>query len=441
MDPQFGYAKSEGGIQIAYAVLGDGGTDLVFVPGMISHLELYHSPPSSYFFKRLSTLGRVITFDKRGTGLSDPVMAAPTLEDRMEDLKAVMDAAGSERAVIVGLSEGGSTALLFAATYPERVASLVLYGATAKSTWAPDYPWPNTKDAMLEAAVELITPYWGQGAFIETTAPSLADDPDAREWFARLERMGTSPAMLGFLYAMYLDIDVRGILPLVHAPTLVLHRRGDRIVNVRNGRWLAEHLPNARYVELEGSDHAPVADPDQILDEIELFVTGRPAPVDVDRVLATVMFTDLVSSTARAAELGDKRWREVLEKEQQIVRAQLVRFRGEEIKTTGDGFLATFDGPVRAIRCGLAIIDEVGRAGLETRVGLHTGEIERMGDDVGGIAVHIASRVGALAVAGEVLVSETVKGIVAGSGTRFADRGTHALKGLPDEWRLFAVES
>ena len=363
---------------------------------MISHLELYHSPPASYFFKRLSTLGRVITFDKRGTGLSDPVTEAPTLEDRMEDLKAVMDTAGSERAVIVGLSEGGSTALLFAATYPERVASLVLYGATAKSTWAPDYPWPNTKEAMLEAAVELITPYWGQGAFIETTAPSLADDPDAREWFARLERMGTSPAMLGFLYAMYLDIDVRGILPLVHAPTLVLHRRGDRIVNVRNARWLAEQLPNARYVELEGSDHAPVADPDQILDEIELFVTGRPAPVDVDRVLATVMFTDLVSSTARAAELGDKRWREVLEKEQQIVRAQLARFRGDEIKTTGDGFLATFDGPVRAIRCGRAIIDEVGRAGLEIRVGLHTGEIERMGDDVGGIAVHIASRVGAL---------------------------------------------
>jgi pimeloyl-ACP methyl ester carboxylesterase len=441
MDPQFGYAKSEGGIQIAYAVLGDGETDLVFAPGMVSHLELYHSPPASYFFERLSTLGRVITFDKRGTGLSDPVTEVPTLEVRMEDLKAVMDAAGSERPVIVGLSEGGSTALLFAATYPERVSSLVLYGATARTTWAPDYPWPNTKEAMLESAVELITPYWGQGAILETTAPSLADDPEARAWWARLERMGTSPAMLAFLYAMYLDVDVRGILPLVRTPTLVLHRRGDRTVNVRNARWLAEQLPNAHYVELEGIDHAPIADPDQILDEIELFVTGRPAPVDADRVLATVMFTDLVSSTARAAEVGDKRWREVLQKQQQIVRAQLARFRGVEIKTTGDGFLATFDGPVRAIRCGRAIIDEVGQAGLEIRVGLHTGEIERMGGDVGGIAVHIASRVGALAGAAEVLVSETVKGIVAGSGIVFADRGTHTLKGVPDEWRLFSVES
>lgn len=440
MNPRFGYAKSEGGIQIAYAVLGDGGTDLVFVPGMVSHLELYHSPPAHYFFERLSTLGRVITFDKRGTGLSDPVTAAPTLEIRMEDLKAVMDAAQSERPVIVGLSEGASTALLFAATYPERVSSLVLYGAAAKTTWAPDYPWANTREGMLEAAVELITPYWGQGAIVETNAPSLAGDPEAREWFARLERMGTSPAMLGFLYAMYLDIDVRGILPLVHVPTLVLHRRGDRVVNVHNARWLAEQLPNARYIELDGSDHVPIANPDQILDEIELFVTGRPAPVDVDRVLATVMFTDLVSSTARAAELGDKRWREVLEKQQRIVRAQLARFRGDEIKTTGDGFLATFDGPVRAIKCGRAIIDEVGRAGLEVRVGLHTGEIEHMGDDVGGIAVHIASRVGALAEASEVLVSETVKGIVAGSGVAFVDRGTHALRGVPDEWRLFAVQ-
>jgi len=294
---------------------------------------------------------------------------------------------------------------------------------------------------MREAAVEFITPYWGQGALIDTSAPSLADDPDAREWFARMERMGTSPAMLRFLYAMYLEIDVRRVLPLVHAPTLVLHRRGDRVVNVRNARWLAEQLPNARYVELEGADHVPLADPDQILDEIELFVTGKPAPVDVDRVLATVMFTDLVSSTARAAKLGDKRWREVLEKEQRIVRAQLARFRGDEIKTTGDGFLATFDGPVRAIKCGSAIISEVGKAGLEVRVGLHTGEIERMGDDVGGIAVHIASRVGGLAGGSEVLVSETVRGIVAGSGIAFADRGTHALKGVPDEWRLFAVES
>jgi class 3 adenylate cyclase len=371
--------------------------------------------------------------------MSDPVTEAPTLEVRVEDLRAVMDAAGSERAVIFGLSEGGSTALLFAATHPERVSSLVLYGAAARSTWAPDHPWQNTREALLESGVELIIPHWGEGALVEASAPSLADDDEARAWYARIERMGASPAMLGYLFAMFLDIDVRGVVPHVHAPTLLLHRRADTMVNVRNARWLAEHLPNVRYVELDGTDHAPLTDPDQILDEVELFLTGRPAEVAVDRVLATVMFTDIVSSTEHAARVGDKQWRAVLENQQRVVRAEIARYRGVEIKTTGDGFLATFDGPVRAIACGRTIIDALRSAGLEVRVGLHTGEVERMGDDVGGLAVHIASRVCGLAGAGEVLVSETVKGIVAGSGIGFEERGEHDLKGVPERWRLFAA--
>jgi pimeloyl-ACP methyl ester carboxylesterase len=434
----YGYATS-GDVRIAYAVMGSGDVDIVVVPGLISHLDLYLSPPASRIFERLATFSRVIAFDKRGTGLSDPVTDVPTLEDRMEDLKAVTDAAGSERPVLFGISEGGTTALLYAVTYPERITSLVLYGAMARSTWAPDYPWANTAEAMIEASEELIAPYWGQGVTADDASPSDADEPDVREWYARIERMGASPSMLLALFSMFLDIDVRGIVPNVAVPALILHRRGDRRSNVRNGRWLAENLPGARYVELDGIDHSPVTNADQILDEVETFVTGRRAFVDVDRVLATVMFTDLVASTERAAKLGDHRWRELLESLQTTIRAELARFRGNEVKTTGDGFLATFDGPVRAVRCGRAIVDAVKSLGMDVKVGLHTGEIEVMGEDVGGIAVHIASRVGALAAPGEVLVSETVKGIVAGSGLTFTDQGERELKGVPERWRLFAA--
>jgi pimeloyl-ACP methyl ester carboxylesterase len=438
VDANYGYAES-GDVRIAYAVIGEGEIDLVVVPGLISHLDLYLSPPASHLFERLARFSRVIIFDKRGTGMSDPVTEVPTLETRMDDLKAVTDAVGSERPVLFGISEGGPTALLYAVTYPERVASLVLYGAMARSTWAPDYPWANTADAMLEATVEFILPHWAQGITVEDASPSNADDPGEREWYTRLERMGSSPAMLAALFAMFMDIDVRGIVADVGVPTLILHRHGDRRVNVRNGRWLAEHVPGARYVELEGSDHSPITNPDQIVDEVEEFVTGNPVRGDIDRVLATVMFTDLVGSTARAAELGDHRWRELLMSLQETIRAELARFRGTEVKTIGDGFLATFDGPVRAVTCGRAIVDKVRSLGMDVRVGLHAGEVEVMGDDVGGIAVHIAARVGALAAAGEVLVSETVKGIVAGSGLTFADRGDHELKGVPDRWRLFAA--
>ena len=438
MDATYGYAES-GDVRIAYAVVGEGPVDVVVVPGLLSHLDLYLSPPASHIFERLARFSRVITFDKRGTGLSDPVGEVPTLETRMDDLKAVADAVGSERPVVFAVSEGGPAALLYAVTHPERVASLVLYGAMARSTWAPDYPFAYNAEAMMEATAEFIAPYWGQGVTADDASPSNADDPGVRDWYARLERMGASPAMLSALFAMFLDIDVRDIVANVRVPTLILHRRGDRRVNVRHARWLAEHLPGARYVELDGSDHAPITDPDQIMDEVEEFVTGHPALADVDRVLATVMFTDLVGSTARAAELGDHRWRELLESVQQTIRAELGRFRGTEVKTTGDGFLATFDGPVRAVHCGRAVVERVSSLGMEVRVGLHTGELEVMGEDVGGIAVHIAARVGALATPGEVLVSETVKGIVAGSGLTFTDRGEHELKGVPDRWRLFGA--
>jgi len=438
VDANYGYAES-GDVRIAYAVVGGGELDIIVVPGLISHLDLYLSPPASHFFERLARFSRVITFDKRGTGMSDPVTEVPTLETRMDDLKAVTDAVGSERPILLGISEGGATALLYAVTHPARVTSLVIYGAMARSTWAPDYPWTSTAEAMLEATAEFIFPYWGQGITAEDASPSDADEPGVREWYGRLERMGASPAMLFALFTMFLDIDVRGIVPNVRVPTLILHRRGDRRVNVRNGRWLAEHLPGGRYVELQGIDHSPITNPDQILDEIEEFVTGSPAPVDANRILATVMFTDLVASTARASQLGDHRWRDLLESLQQAIRAELVRFRGTEVKTIGDGFVATFDGPVRAVRCGHAIVDKVRSLGMDVRVGLHTGELEVMGEDVGGIAVHIAARVGALAAPGEVLVSETVKGIVAGSGLTFTDRGDHELKGVPDRWRLFAA--
>ena len=438
MDAKYGYAES-GDVRIAYAVVGDGAIDVVVVPGLLSHLDLFLSPPASRLFERLARFSRVIIFDKRGTGMSDPVTEVPTLETRMDDLEAVTDAVGSERPVLFGVSEGGPTALLYAVTYPERVASLILYSAMARSTWAEDYPWSNTAEAMLEATAEFVLPYWGQGITAEDGSPSNADEPGVREWYARLERMGASPAMLYALFAMFVDIDVRAIVPNVRIPSLILQRRGDRRVNVRNGRWLAEHLPGARYVELDGIDHSPISNPDQIVDEIEEFVTGNPVQADIDRVLATVMFTDVVGSTARAAKLGDQRWRELLVSMQETIRAELGRFRGIEVKTIGDGFLATFDGPVRALKCGSAIVGKVRSLGMEVRVGIHTGELEVMGEDVGGIAVHIAARVGALAAPGEVLVSETVKGIVAGSGLTFTDRGDHELKGVPDRWRLFAA--
>jgi pimeloyl-ACP methyl ester carboxylesterase len=440
--PPTRYAKS-GDASIAYQVVGDAPLDLVLVLGFATHVELqWESPAFARFFERLSSFARLIVFDKRGTGLSDPVAEVPTLEQRIDDIRAVMDAAGSERAAFLGISEGGPTSVLFAATHPERVTALVLYGAMGRTTEAPDYPWASPADALRESAAEFIAPFWGQQAqgMVELFAPSLADDPDAAEFTARMERSAASPAMVQQIFEMFLDIDVRDILPAIRVPTLVLHRRRDRVVNWRAGKELASRIPNARYVELSGIDHLPWAgDSDAVLGEIEEFLTGARSLPEPDRVLATIMFTDIVGSTQHAAELGDARWRELLAAHQAGVRRELERFRGREVKTLGDGCLATFDGPARAIRCGHAIAQAARLSGLEVRVGLHSGEVELIDDDVGGIAVHIAARLGDIAAAGEVLASSTVKDLVAGSGIRFEDRGTKRLRGIPDEWRLFAA--
>ena len=438
--PETKYARS-GDVHIAYHVFGEGELDLVFVRGFTNHLELaWEAEPWARFLEGLASFARVIHFDRRGTGLSDPVVQAPTLEERMDDVRAVMDAAGSERAALLGVSEGVPMSILFAATYPERVQALVCWGGMARSTPADGYPLGTPAQDLREAWVELIHPCWGQGGTLEITAPSRADDPELRAYFARVERASASPGMFGQLAEMFFDIDVRDVAPSVHVPTLILHRRHDRLVNVRHSRWLAERMPNARLVEMPGSDHAmETQDPHLILGEIEEFLTGARHAPEPDRMLATVLFTDIVDSTRTAAELGDSRWREVLDRHAATVHRELDRFGGRAVKSTGDGYLATFDGPARAIRCARAILDSSEAQGVRVRAGLHTGECEVMGNDIGGIAVHIAARVSSLAAPSEVLVSRTVRDLVVGSGLEFSGRGAHELKGVPDVWELYAV--
>jgi len=434
------YARS-GDVSIAYQTIGEGETEIVVAFQFVSHLDLlWENAAEAEFMRRLGSFARVILFDRRGVGLSDPAGGAPTLEERMDDLRAVMDAAGSERAALIGMSEGATMSMLFAATYPERVSALVLWGAMARSTAAPDYPWAPEREAVEEAQEELIGPMWGQGATLDIFAPSMAANPQAREFQARFERQAASPLRVQQLFEMFLDTDVRGALALIQAPTLVLHRRGDRAVNYRAARWLAEQIEASRYIEFEGEDHFPwVGDAEAPLAAIEEFLTGvRPAPV-IRRALATVLFTDIVDSTRLATELGDGRWRELLERHHQLTREQLARYEGREIKTTGDGFLATFDGPTRAAECARAIADAMPALGVEVRAGLHTGEVELIGDDVGGIAVHVAARIAALAGPGEVLASRTVRDLAAGSSVEFAAAGRHELKGVPDEWEVYRV--
>ena len=440
MTPETRYARS-GDVHVAYQVFGEGDIDVVVVPGFFTHLEMvWEHEPAARALRALASFARVISFDRRGSGLSDPVSDAPTLEERMDDVRAVMDAAGSERAALIGISEGASMAILFAATYPHRAQALVCWGGLARSTWAPDYTFAPPREAFQEAGTELILPFWGQGATIEVAAPSRADDPEARAFFGRMERASSSPGMFAALVQMFYDIDVREAAKAVHVPALVLHRSHDRLVNIRHGRWLAENMPNARFVEIPGGDHGYFYEnQDLILDEIQEFLTGTRAVPEPDRMLATIVFTDIVDSTRRAAESGDRAWRELLEGHQSDVRAALKRFGGNEVKAMGDGFMATFDGPARAIRCARTILDESERRGIQVRAGVHTGECEVMDADIGGIAVHIAARVGALAGPGEVLVSRTVKDLVAGSGLEFAARGTHELKGVPEAWELYAA--
>jgi class 3 adenylate cyclase len=437
--PETRYARS-GNVHIAYQVFG-AGVDVVLIPGFVTHVELvWEHPPAARFLERLASFARVITFDRRGSGLSDPVPEPPTLEQRMDDVRAVMDAAGAERVAVIGMSEGVTMGILFAATYPDRVTALVCSGGMARSTWAPDYPWANDQQALWEAGYELLLPHWGDGATVEVAAPSVADDPSVRAFFGRLQRATASPGMIEAVVRMFLDLDVRHVVPTVHAPALVLHRTRDRLVNIGNGRWLAEHLPNARFVELDGDDHVLYYQGlDEWIGEVQEFLTGTRAAPENERILATVLFTDIVDSTRTAADLGDQRWRELLERHHELVRAALAYHRGREVKTIGDGFLATFDGPARAIRCAREIVESADRLGIKVRAGLHTGECELLGDDIGGIAVHIAARVSALAEPDEILVSRTVRDLVAGSGLRFEDRGCHVLKGVPDTWQILAV--
>jgi class 3 adenylate cyclase len=435
------YAQS-GDVHIAYEVVGGGDIDLVLVQGFVSHLDLeWDNPHMVRFLEGLASFARLILFDKRGTGLSDRSVGVPTLEERMDDVRAVMEAAGSERAVLMGVSEGAPMSILFAATYPDRTRALVLHGGMARTTGAPDYPWAPPADALVEAAAELLQPVLYTGEDLEVWAPSLADDRQAKDWLARYRRAGISPDGLADFYAMFLDIDVRDVLPTLRVPTLVLHRHGDRVVNWRAGNWMAEQIPGARFVRLEGQDHLPWSGDDEVVEEVREFLTGVRVAAEPDRVLATVMFTDVAASTERAAALGDHRWKELLDAHDAAVRHQLEAFRGREVKTMGDGFLATFDGPARAIRCAEAIRAAAAELGLDVRIGLHTGEVEVRGDDIGGLAVHIGQRVSALAEPSEILVSSTVKDLVAGSGIEFDPRGEHELKGVPDSWRLFAVRA
>jgi pimeloyl-ACP methyl ester carboxylesterase len=437
--PETRYAKS-GDLHVAYQIVGDGPLDLVWVQGWVSNVEaMWDVRPMAQFVERLASFSRVILFDKRGTGLSDPVSeeGLPSLEVRMDDLRAVLDCAGSERTALLGHSEGGNMCVLFAATYPERTLALVTFSVYAKRVWSPDYPWaPTPKER--EAWLRDVERTWGRPETIVDLAPSLVHDPTLLEQAARYWRLSASPLAAVALGKMNTQIDVRALLPTIRVPTLVLHRTGDRDINVEEGRYIASRIPGAKFVELPGADHFMwTEDTGRVLDEIEEFLTGARPAHETDRVLATVLFSDIVGSTERAARLGDRRWRTVLDDFYGEVRRELARFRGREVDTAGDGFLAAFDGPARAIGCALAIRDGVGRLGLDVRSGLHTGEVELAGEDVRGIAVHIGARVAAEAEPGEVLVTRTVKDLVAGSGIDFEDRGIRSLKGVPDDWQLF----
>lgn len=429
---------NNGGIHVAYMAFGEGPTDLVFVPAFASHLEVHREQPAAVdFFERLASFSRVIVLEKRGTGLSDPVDHTPTLEEWASDVAAVMDAVGSERAAVLGVSEGGTTALLFAASHPERTSHLILVGTYAKFARSDDYPFGVAGDAW-ERFVDGVSHRWGEGVLASNFAPSRADDPDFLAYWARYQRLSASPGMIQRLVASYPQLDARPVLPLVQAPTLVLHRRDDLLIDVRHGRYLAEHIEGAQLVELEGQDHLFfTGDADAVLDEVEEFLTGERRGATADRVLATVLFTDIVDSTRTAAELGDRRWSDLLARHDQRVRRQLERYRGREIKTLGDGFMAAFEGPARAIRCAHAINESMRSVGLTLRAGIHCGECERAGDDLQGIAVNIAARVAALGEPGELLVSRTVKDLVAGAGFTFDDRGEHRLKGVPGQWQVF----
>ena len=439
--PETRYAKS-GDCHIAYQIVGKGPIDVVFIPGFVSHVEnFWEEPRPAHFYRRLASFARLIIFDKRGTGMSDPVPVGqlPTLEQRMDDVRAVMDAAGSERAALVGISEGGPLSLLFAATHPDRTAAIVLIGTFARIAWAPDYTFGTPPEAY-DALLQRMERGWGKGVLLSAMAPSLANDAAAREWWGRFQRQACSPGAAVALLRMAYEIDARPILPAIRVPALILHRVGDRIMPIEHARYMAQRIPGAEYAEFPGVDHFFfIGDANAYLERTEEFLTGQRHDRESDRMLATVLFADIAGSTERAVQLGDSRWHELLDSFYSVARRQLERFRGREVDSAGDGFFAAFDGPARAVRCAAAIGSGVRSLGLEVRAGVHTGECEVIGEKIGGIAVHIGARVASRASPGEVLVSRTVKDLVAGSGITFQDRGTHELKGVPGEWNLYAV--
>ena len=437
--PETLYARS-GDVNIAYQVSGEGPLDLVLVPGWVSHLDMdWEEPSYAHMLRRLSSFSRLIRFDKRGTGLSDRSVGLPDLETRMDDVRAVMDAAGSERAALYGYSEGGPMCCLFAATYPERVSALVLYASYAKRRDPDeDYPWAATWEERQAYAAE-VEREWGKTADRERmgadTNASLAD------WWVRRARAAASPGAARDLILMNSQIDVRNVLPTIAVPTIVLHRTGDKDSSVDEGRYIAAHIPGAQFVELAGNSHMISVDADQIIDEVEGFLTGVRRGPDPERVLATILFTDVVRSTERAVAEGDRRWAELVERHHAIVRGELERFRGRELDVAGDGFFAAFDGPARAVRCAAAIRDGLGRTGLGVRAGVHTGECEQVDGKLAGLAVVIGARISGAASEGEILVSGTVRDLVAGSGLEFEERGERELKGVPGSWGLYAVRA
>ncbi len=437
--PEISYAKSRG-LNVAYSVAGDGPLDLVMVPGFVSHLEgALGQPQIARPFGRLASFARVIVFDKPGTGLSDPADGPTTLEERMEDLTAVLDAAESERAALFGISEGSLMCALFAASHPDRTRALVMYGSYAKGIADEDYPWAP-QQMQVDLGAEMIEEEWGTGVMLDVYAPSMLGDEEFARWWAQYQRQSASPGMAKAAAILAAEVDIREVLPAISAPTLVVHRKGDSLWPIEGARYIAEHIPGAELAEIEGDDHFPFAgDAEELISTIEQFLTGQQHEPDPERQLLTVLFTDIVDSTKQGAELGDSRWRELLERHDEVVREQLDRYRGREVKATGDGFLATFDGPARSIECARTIATAVQPLGIEVRAGLHTGECEIRGDDIAGITVNIGARISALAPAGEVLVSGTVKDLVVGSEIEFEPQGSQALKGVPGEWPVFSA--
>ena len=437
MTPTTKYTRS-GEVSLAYQVVGQGPLDIVFIPGSISHLEFgWTDPAFARMFNRMAEFSRLIVFDKRGTGMSDRDAGIATMEERMDDVRAVMDAVGSERAALYGISEGGPISVMFAATHPARTRALILRGTFPRILDAPD--WPGIPRDLWEAGIEDAVANFGRGPDLSQWAPSVAGNSETQKWWGTLERMGGSPSAARRLLTMNGEIDVRALLPTIQVPTLVLHRRGDRVVPLAAGEYMASHIPGAKFVALEGHDHLPCGDESDMIGEIEEFLTGTRQNAHVDRELATVVLTDIVGSTETASRLGDREWRRLLDRHDDAARKLATQYAGRVVKTTGDGVLALFDGPARGARFASDLARQLVAIGLEQRAGIHTGEVEVRGDDIGGIAVHIAARISALAGSGEILTSRTLKDLTAGSGLRFEDRGMHSLKGVPDEWQLYLV--